>query len=458
MGSTRIDDLRYQLKREKAHIKSVRRRLKFVQLNKSRFQYQKYLMKKDRKLLKNIGESFFKDLQPFLEPGTGDLKVIIPDDFSFVTGYNTAIRTIKQFATSLYEFPGQEITLDFSSCKKADSAALFVMQIVRLEIEERLIVLQGRIKTISVLPRLDVLPPKDRDVSRLLIVSGFPNKKPIADTEGESTLEPINAMGYYKGTKSQKHYLENKKSVYSTKVVTYLDSCLGHHEYMLTDDEKQDIDGIIGEVLNNAEDHSGKNNWFMTANFSKELFDTGDEEVGELNLTIMNFGNTIYEAFVNTKNDNMKTYTDVCGYVEDIHSTEAGRRFSEEGLMVLATMQDQISRLKFAEPSRGTGTMRFINSFLKLGDFENKEKNFVPNLSIFSGKVHLKCDNIYKPFPKETVYCLSLNAEQDLKQPPAESHLMKLGEKFPGTLLSVKIYINKAHYDKKYGGPANGNI
>lgn len=459
MTSKYNKNLKFQLKREKAFLREVRRKNKQYPLNQNRNKAQLHQLTSDIEIIKRSRELYFQDLEPFIDIGSGDVIIDIPEDFSFDSGYSKSIRAIKSFATSLFEFAGKEIVLDFSRCRTADTAALFVLQIVRLEFLERLQLLQNRLKALNVIPELILRAPKNNDVIRLLLVSGFHvNESVIKNVEQASTLKAINAMGYYKGTKSQKHYAENKKGVYATRIVNYLDSCLSHHSYMLTHDERQDLDGIIGEILNNAEDHSGRNNWFLTANFSKELYDIGDEEVGELNLTIMNFGNTVYEAFLNTKDDNHQTYLDVCGYAEKIHMQDGGVKFTEEQLFLLATMQDQVSRLKYAEESRGTGTMRFINSFMKLGDFEDDGKNFHPNLSIYSGNAHLKCDNIYKPFKKDDVFCLSLNPEMDLNRPPRDSHLTKLSEKFPGTLLSVKIYINKAHYDKKYGGSGNGKF
>ena len=179
---------------------------------------------------------------------------------------------------------------------------------------------------------------------------------------------------------------------------------------------------------------------------------SGSEDVGEMNLTIMNFGNSIYEAFLDTKTENMDMFTEVDEYSKRMFSNYPNLKYSEEQFFMLATMQEQISRLKFERKSRGTGTMKFINSFLQLGDFEDKSKGYVPNLSIFSGRVQLICDNTFKPFLKDNVNCLSLNPEKDLLKPPHASHLKGLSEKFPATLLSVKIYINKKHLDTKYGG------
>jgi len=442
-------------RKHKLFLKSVGRLDKFQEFNGVEEKIKQYEIKNDRALINSVKESLLIDFKSLITPGTGDLVVTVPEIFCLCDNYNGCLITVKKFASSIYDYPGQEIAIDFSKCVRADTAALFFLQIVRLELIDKLDLLERRLSYLTMIPVIKAIASKQKDVIRLMLVCGFPVlQEDIEKMEGNTTLTPIDNAGYYKGSASQKHYLENKKSVFSTKIVEYFDSCLHRHGYRLTDIERGSIDGIIGEMLSNAEDHSGSNNWFVTANFSKELTQDGNSDVGEMNLTILSFGRSIYEAFQDTKEENTENYKLVQNYASNIlNNYNTG--FSEDQLFTLGTMQDQISRLKFERESRGTGTMKFINSFLNLGDYVNKEKNFVPNLSIFSGNVHLICDNEFKPFVFDTVNCLSLNPEKDLKKPPKPSHLKRLSQKFPGTLLSVKIYINKEHWDKKYGGINN---
>jgi len=94
-------------------------------------------------------------------------------------------------------------------------------------------------------------------------------------------------------------------------------------------------------------------------------------------------------------------------------------------------------------------TMKFINSFLNLGDYEFSKHEFIPRLIIYSGNTSIKCDSRYKPFDKEGINYLSLNRKNDLTLPPDESHLKSLDRTFPGTLLAVKIYLNEHHLKRK---------
>ena len=449
---------RENYRRVQLHLKELRRKDKFQAFNGVDSKVQKSFIKHDSILIDKLKDNAFKPFAFWITPGSGQITVEIPKHFCFCTHYEECLVAIKLLASSMYDYLGYKISLDFSKCAKVDTAALFIVQVVRLEISRRIQHIQNNLKFLTIVPEMVVIPPKSRDVVRLLLNLGFPvNEEDIIKADKDSTLVPIDNLGYLRGRKTQKHYLENKKSVSTTIVVKYLNSCLKFHGYELAEQEVNSIDGLIGEVLSNAEDHSGNNLWFLTANFSKELLYSELDDVGEMNLTILNFGNSIYEAFMDTKDKNIEIYNQVEGYAKNIMSKPNTNNFSEEQLFLLATMQDQISRLKFERESRGTGTMKFINSFLELGDYENKAKGYVPNLSLFSGAVQLICDNKYKPFRKDEVYCLSLNPENDLRKAPDSSHLKGLSQKFPGTLISVKIYINKKHWDIKYGGNHHAN-
>lgn len=449
-------DLRTTYRKQRLHLKAVKRKNKFQKLSSVHIKLKNFAIRKDLKIVMSSKDSVFAQFSHFITPTVNDQIIVFPKIFCFCTNYAECMKVIKNFTGSMYDNIGLDITLDFSNCEKADTAALFVLQIIRLELVDKIIALQEKLTYLIIKPNIKLIPPKSKDVLRLMMISGYPiSEDDLINSKDDSTLNPLHLLGYLKGSRTQKHYLENKKSVYTASIVNYLNKCLIEHGYMFTEQEVNSIDGIISEILNNAEDHSGTNDWFITANFSKELSKVGSQEVGEINLTIMNFGNSIYEAFQETKVLNAKMYDDVDRYAKSILAKYKNLPFTEEQLYTLATMQEQISRLKFERESRGTGTMKFINSFLELGDYEDKEKGFIPNLSIFTGNVHLTCDNTFKPFLKDDVYCLSLNPEMDLSLAPKASHLRLLSEKFMGTLLSVKIYLNKNHLDKKYGG-SNG--
>jgi hypothetical protein len=376
-----------------------------------------------------------------------------PENFSFEENYTETLNCIKSVASSLVYYMGYDVQVNFVNCKKAESAALFVLQVINLEILEVIIGKSSKFELLKIIPRFMIGLPKNPGVERLLIITGFLDRERIEKEEGAIELQARDHIGYLKGSEPQKSHAENKKGPHTKKIVTYLDKCLNQHGYKFTLQEWNDFEGIISEALSNAEDHSGQNSWYISANFSQEVNSKNKEViVGEVNLSIMNFGSSMYEAFIATKEDNKEFFDRANSFVVN-HMKKNGMAFDEEQLFMFIMIQDQISRLKFEKESRGTGTMKFINSFLELGDFEDTSKGYNPQLSIYSGKSLIVCDNTCKPIKSEDgAYSLALNAKNDLTLPPEKKYLKKLRITFPGTLLSVKIYLNKGHMDIKYKG------
>jgi len=260
------------------------------------------------------------------------------------------------------------------------------------------------------------------------------------------------------GRKAQKHYHENKKGFAVTNLRNYINSELQEHNYQLNNEGKALFDRLLSEILNNAEDHSIFDDWFVFANIFEMKNETEDfKHVSEINLAIMNFGLSIFEGFEETKILNNVIYNDMLKMAKNIRSQKSGEDYSLENLFTLYALQEGISRLKYAEESRGSGTMTFITSFLDLGDFQNENLGAIPYLSIYSGQTQIICDKQFQPKGNGPINIFALNNENNLSLPPKKSHLKKLKLRFPGTLLTAKIYLNENHLNSKTKNELNEN-
>ncbi len=86
----------------------------------------------------------------------------------------------------------------------------------------------------------------------------------------------------------------NSDSV-STRVTDFFDSCLKKHAFKLNINGRRVIHKLTSEVIDNCIIHSTNNEldfkqWFVSAYYLKE------EDLGEVNIAIFNFGQTIYEG------------------------------------------------------------------------------------------------------------------------------------------------------------------
>ncbi len=406
---------------------------------------QKFRIKYETKLVSNFKSKLFDFLidNSFIT-GYEEVKetISIPHVFCLEEHYNETIEIIGEIIISIWYNPGKTIKIDFSKCSQVGHSALFLLQILRLELQADFNDLNKRLSVLTSKIDIDIIKSNNKTVNLNLLLCGYLN----SEVEVEDGVEPINTLGYLKGKKEQKSYLENKKGINAKIIVSYINNCLRRNAFELSETGANDISSMVGEILSNAEDHSPFSTYYVTANYTQFNSNEIDNNVGELNLSFLNFGYSIYEGFCETKEENKELFdvlNDACSVIK------MKSAFSEDNLFTLFALQDGVSRLKFSNASRGTGTMKFINCFFSFGDYQNNDKKQSPTLSILSGRTQLICDNKYQPFEKDNMYYVSLNDENDLSLPPNKSHLKDLRYKFPGTILSVKAYLNKDHISKK---------
>ena len=172
-----------------------------------------------------------------------------------------------------------------------------------------------------------------------------------------------------------------------------------------------------------------------------------EDFIGVLNMNFLNFGYSFYEGISETNEKNKDDYFDL----EEKFRSGKYSNFTEDNMFTLWALQEGVSRLKYEDESRGTGTIKFINGFLYIGDYNENGCN--PYLKIISGNTILICDNVYRPFGEEnngvSTYFVSLNKNNSLDDPPDSKNLKHMDKKFPGTMLAVKIYINGKHLSEK---------
>ena len=445
-----------QKKRERKRIRRLRLNRTFKGNSSSFARVQNFHEEIDRKIIERFNSpllEFFINKKFINKENLHEPIIKFNSDFSLNNNYEISIDIIRNFINAIFSNIGKEIILDFSECEKTDQPALFVLQILRMEFQEQLNSLDRHLHIISAKLAFKVIHSRIQEVNKLLLVIGL---IPHAELNIDG-LMPLTSLGYFKGSTSQKHYSENRKGAIGTKITNYINNCLSFHGYVFTPLGINYLEGLVSEVLNNAEDHSPFNTYYATANLLGELKkDDNDNVVGEMNLSFLNFGFSFFEGFEESKVNNTQIYQQMEMLCNQVNVGFFSSPFTKENLFTLYALQDGISRLKYAEESRGNGSMKFITSFFSFGDYEDESKHYHPNLSILTGGTQLICDNRYKPFQDENgVYFISLNIENDLSLLPDKNNLKQLRSHFPGTLLTTRIYLNKEHLKKKIGN--NGN-
>ena len=175
------------------------------------------------------------------------------------------------------------------------------------------------------------------------------------------------------------------------------------------------------------------------------------ETIVELNLGILNFGYSISEGLFNSRlrNKEMMSYIDPW---YETHQKDIRYRlmpYSKDDLYTLYCLQEGVSRLKYQNVGRGSGTMNFLRSFMFLGSYGKVNPNYRSHLNIISGNTIVRCTHDVEPYEKEGRYYLSLNAQKDIDKLPDSKYLTHTEEYFPGTFFEVKIYLNNKYFTEK---------
>lgn len=325
-------------------------------------------------------------------------EIEIPKVFSILHNTDESLQMVASIHTSVHVLKGSTIRLNFAKCEKTDLHTLMILRIIFNEYRFSQHKLQGKLQTFDVLSNLLVHPSRHDSVNKKLVAVGILSSitTPIDD------MMPISTTGIFKGDKNRRHFQENQKGAVATKITAYVSQvCADRYKCRLGIEAKSELQSLVAEVLNNAEDHGLENVWFAAAT----LFEanrlgkvTDDEVIGELSITIMNFGHSFYEGFEGTKVENIDEYDEVDRMYKMVSAKRGGSKFSRENYFTLYALQDGVSRLKFKQESRGTGTMKFINSFLFLGDYEDSSGKYQPSLAILTGHTLLTCNTKYRTF------------------------------------------------------------
>lgn len=375
--------------------------------------------------------------------------VYAPTNFSFKHNYDGTIVFFKQLVSSYFLSSGSTI-ISFEKCKASSIAAFSVLNVILSNIDD----IQTKYnyqKHVECCKKIKIIRSKEDVKTNKYLHAFLGVQLPIDQDDGSHFLKLPLQSG------KQRNYKENPKTRVSAVVVDFVNKSTEEAGAQLKLEGRRAIEHLMGEVLGNAEDHSAPNSyWYVDAiSFVEKQADT---EVVDLNLTIMNVGMSMYEGFESTKVENAENYSK-CENLYNLHKSQFSffNKFERESLFTMYMLNDGISRLKYADESRGNGTMKFLDAFITIGSFGKTDKRFKCQLNVISGHTVLTCDNDMHSYKVNGLNILSLNAENDFKKLPDKSYLAYNEEYFPGTILECHIYLNKDYFEQRINTYNNDN-
>lgn len=361
--------------------------------------------------------------------------------FSFKKDYDGCIQFFKEIVSSYLLSNTGKITIRFTKCTNSSIACFSILEVLLSDLEE-IKFKYNRNRHVTCCKEIEV-ERSERDVKTNKYLHAFLHiPLPKEQNDGSRYLKlPIQSG-------KRKNYKENAKARVSSTIVQFVNHSVEGAGVTLKLEGRRAIEGLIGEVLGNAEDHSAPySEWYVDAiSFAESQNDT---EVIDLNLSIMNVGPSMYEGFEATKKDNSENYSK-CQKLYELHKEQfsAFHKFNRESLFTLYMLNDGISRLKYQDESHGNGTTRFLESFISLGGFGAENPKFKCQLNVISGHVIVTCDNDLHAVRNDNVIVLPLNREKDFKKLPDKNYLSYSSSYYPGTILECHIYLNRDYFER----------
>lgn len=375
-------------------------------------------------------------------------KIPAPENFSFKENFEGSILFLKRLISTFLLGERKRVEISFQDCQHLNIANFMLFDLIVEQLKYTLQHYNSNLSVHSICTKNIVVSEsskKDDKVNKYLLAYNYLKLIDVDNVDGD---EMYLALGLKKGWK--RAYNENSKGSVARDVVMFVEKSLKQAKNEMDVQMSNAIECLVTEVLDNAEEHSlFRTEWYVNGISFEET--QHNASVVELNLSILNFGSTMYESFENTRNKNKENYAKLQKlYLKQARLFTKNVSFSREALFMLYMLSSGISRLKYQNQARGTGTVTFMRSFLYLGRYGIEHQYFNPHMNLISGNSVLTCDGKVKPFKNKSGFeVLTLNNDETFDVLPNSNYLCSHNENFPGTILECKLYLNKDFLNNK---------
>jgi len=360
----------------------------------------------------------------------GSISLAVPPTFSFIEDPEAAIGFINSVVAGLWERRAQ-INIDHSACTQLDLCAEAVLSAIAFE---------GRQ---SLGCRIGGWLPDLPELRSIILASGLPKVLGVAREE----MKGFHCFPLRHGARRRERARQSsERERAATELSVYIESCFALHDWRLDADALEYLSKIVGEVIGNAEDHSGEADWWAAG----YLHDSEDGSLADCHLAIFSFGSTYHQSLMQLSPSSYlrRRLTELSKQ----HSSKgffAPDKWTEENLWTLYALQEGVSRFNRADKQldtdRGQGTADMIEFFQRLGGSSPGRSS--PKMCVVSGATQILFDVAYKMTRKDvgkgfTRRVLAFNAANDLEEKPDSSNVRPLKKFFPGTLISLRFFVD----------------
>lgn len=351
----------------------------------------------------------------------------IPQNFSLIDNPEESLITLKKINYLFEKSDVDTIEMDYSKCKKLGLEASVLTDLLVLNGLKYRNVIKKHVK-------LTGNQPTSYNAGEIFWNSGLLKHLNLSEIEDPRVerLDPFKMI-------------MNDTNSATNETIKYINNCLKRSGYILNGEGISYFAKLVGEIIGNSQEHSGPNGeWYVSGHFTQ----TTSGNYGKGCLCFISIGDTIYYNLMNNCKSK-KTHQKIVHHLK-CHKGLFNIGWNEESSVTVFGLQYKISsKTDENHVDRGTGTIKFIDSFANLGQTFNNEK---PKMSIISGSTYILFDGTYNLQEKETnkgsIQTIAFNKENNLKKRPDPNYVKVLKNSFPGVIISLEFYLDKTYLDK----------
>lgn len=368
-----------------------------------------------------------------------DLKV--PKTFSIIDEPSEAINSIKQLAAAGKSGKKRLIRIDQSNMIEVDLAAESIQGVVARELMHEA---RTRSRKFNIGGYLPDDPYLEKYVRAIGIIKALDVTHEFLSRDIESRLRIFQRRSKPSSERDTLRFSDFKEKVVAD-FVSHINVCLEDNGRKLTVVSRRMLAEYTGEILANAEDHSGMNEWTIFGYLDNE----SNNHICEI--AIFNFGRTISETFRDLPIDSYAAKS-VRPYLER-HQKNGwfSPGWDEDNLLTLVALQGHISSKNRSESdTRGQGTVDMIEFFHKVHRECAGDGDKCARMAILSGSTHILFDGKYVMQPDESGRkVISFNSSNDLNERPDAKYVRNLGKQyFPGTVISIRFSLQSSQIEE----------
>lgn len=238
----------------------------------------------------------------------------------------------------------------------------------------------------------------------------------------------------------------DRKNRATSRLTTHLTNSIDSIDKALKEDSISFLTEYVGELIDNAEEHSGKNIW-RSYGYLDSIKNSGGMLKSEI--VVLNYGKNIYDTFIEQQNS-AKVWEVIDLYLNGLNETRENKL-----LVTVAALRKFVSSKKEQSNSRGRGTWSVIETFYKISkawqaELGGNQCDYVPEMVIVSGSVAIRFTpelviNSFESIKDSTAktasmkYFVAFNKKNDPTKMPDKSFVYSLKYAFPGTIVSIKF-------------------